>query len=167
LLGKRAGAGKGIFVALAGVEWAGWALGLMRLRLAISVAGTGLGRRAVALKEVAMFETVIGLFPEREQAEEVNSMLTNRGYSRRDVEVIDGSALGDGGMDLLGKLSELGLADEAQKEKFIDGMSRGGRVLAARAPDQRRAEQVVEIMEDHGAMQCAHIPDTGWTSAQA
>lgn len=114
-----------------------------------------------------MIETVIGLFPEREQAKEVNSMLTNRGYSRRDVEVIDGSALGDGGMDLVGKLSQLGLADEAQKETFVNGLSRGGQVLAARTPDERRADQVAEIMRDHGAMRCAQLPDTGWISAQA
>jgi hypothetical protein len=112
-----------------------------------------------------MSETVIGLFPETQQAEEVVPMLANRGYGRSDVDVIGGrgSSLSGTGSDLIDKLSLLGVADGEQKETFVEGISRGGAVIAARTPDVRKADQLVELMRDHGATQCMHTPDTGWT----
>jgi hypothetical protein len=113
-----------------------------------------------------MSETVIGLFPQSQQAEEVVPMLTNRGFGRADIDVIGGrSAMMGAGSDLVDKLSRLGLADEEQNNDLIESLSHGGTLIAARTPDQRRAEQIEELMLDHGATKCMHAPDTGWTGA--
>lgn len=112
-----------------------------------------------------MSETVIGLFPESREAEEVVPMLANRGLNRDDVDVIGGrgATLSGTGSDLLDKLSRLGVADDSQKETFIEAISHGGTVIAARTPNERKAEQIMEMMRDHGAKDCVKAPDTGWT----
>jgi hypothetical protein len=114
-----------------------------------------------------MSETIIGLFPESQQGEEVVPMLTNRGYSSRDVEKLGGkgASLGGTGSDLVDKLADLGVADVAQLEKMIETVSHGGLIIAARTPDHRKAEQIEELMLEHGATQCLHTPDTGWAAA--
>jgi hypothetical protein len=106
-----------------------------------------------------MSETVIGLFPENREAEEFVPMLANRGYGRDDVDVIGGrgAALSASGSDLLDKLSQLGLAD-SDKEDYVDGVSRGGTVIAARTADERKATQLTELMREHGATHCMHMP---------
>jgi hypothetical protein len=114
-----------------------------------------------------MSETVIGLFPESQQAQEVVPMLTNRGFMRSDVDVVGGpgSSMSGSGPDLIDKLSQLGVADAAQAESFVEGVGRGGMLIAARTPDQRRADQITELMREHGATTCLRTPDTGWTGA--
>ena len=114
-----------------------------------------------------MSETVIGLFPESQQAQEVVPMLTNRGFGRSDVDLIGGrgASLSGSGPNLIDKLSQLGLADAAQAESFVETVGHGGAVIAARTPDDRRADQISELMRDHGATKCVRAPDTGWTSA--
>ena len=114
-----------------------------------------------------MPETVIALFPESQQAEEVVPMLANRGLSRSDVEVLGGrgASLSNTGSDFVDKLTQLGVADAEQKEDLVEAISHGGMVIAARTPDERRAGQIEELMLDHGATKCMHAPDTGWTSA--
>ena len=86
-------------------------------------------------------------------------MLTNRGYGRDDVDVIGGrgAALSATGSDLVDKLSQLGLADTEQ-EDYVDGIGRGGTVIAARTADERRADQLTELMREHGATHCTHMP---------
>ena len=114
-----------------------------------------------------MAETVIALFPESQQAEEVVPMLTNRGLGRSDVEVLGGrgASLSSSGTDFVDKLTQLGVADAKEKESLVEAISHGGMVIAARTPDQRRAGQIEELMLDHGATKCVHAPDTGWTTA--
>ena len=114
-----------------------------------------------------MAETVIGLFPQSREAEEVVPMLTNRGYGRSDVDLIGGhgAVMSGGDHDLTEKLSRLGVADQTQCESLIEAISHGGAVIAARTPDQRRADQIEELMLEHGATKCVHAPDTGWTTA--
>jgi hypothetical protein len=114
-----------------------------------------------------MPETVIGLFPQSQEAEEVVPMLTNRGFGSADINVIGGrgATLSGSGGDLIDKLSGLGLADAQQKDDLIEAIGHGGTVIAARTPDQRRADQVEELMLEHGATKCMHAPDTGWTGA--
>jgi hypothetical protein len=117
-------------------------------------------------KEAAMSETVIGLFPQSQEADELVPMLTNRGIGRSDVDVIGGrgASLSGTGADLTDKLARLGVADAGQQESFVEGVSHGGTVVAARAPDPRRAEQLLDLMQEHGATTCTHVPDTGWTT---
>jgi hypothetical protein len=114
-----------------------------------------------------MPETVIALFPESQQAEEVVPMLANRGLGRSDVEVIGGrgASLSSSGTDFIDKLTQLGIADAEEKEEMVEAISHGGMIIAARTPDQRRADQIEELMIDHGATKCMHAPDTGWTTA--
>ena len=111
-----------------------------------------------------MPEIVIGLFPESREAEEVVPMLANRGYHSDDIDVIGGrgATLSGDGSDLPEKLARLGVADEQQKQSFVDAVSHGGMVIATRTPDPRKAEQVDELMRDHGATRCVRAPDTDW-----
>ena len=106
-----------------------------------------------------MSETVIGLFPDSHEAQEFVPMLTNRGYGRDDVEVIGGQgwSLGATGADLTDKLSQLGLVD-AEQTAYVDAVNNGGTIIAARAPDGRKAEQLLELMQEHGATRCTHAP---------
>jgi len=114
-----------------------------------------------------MAETVIGLFPQSREAEEVVPMLTNRGYGSSDVDLIGGrgAVMSGSDNDLIDKLSRLGVADAEQCESLVEAISHGGAVIAARTPDQRRADQIEELMLEHGATKCVHAPDTGWSAA--
>ena len=114
-----------------------------------------------------MAETVIGLFPQSQQGEDVVPMLTNRGYGSADINVIGGkgASLAGTGDDMMDKLSRLGLADAEQCEDLVEAIGHGGMVIAARTPDQRRADQIEELMLEHGATKCMHAPDTGWSGA--
>ena len=114
-----------------------------------------------------MSETVIGLFPQSQQGEEVVPMLANRGYNQRDVEKLGalGAGLSSGGGDVIDKLADMGVVEVAQVESLLEGINHGGLVIAARTPDVRKAEQIEELMLEHGATQCMHMPDTGWTAA--
>ena len=114
-----------------------------------------------------MSETVIGLFPQSEQGEEVVPMLANRGYGQRDVEKLGGRAggLSASGADFVDKLADLGVVEVAQLESLVEAIHHGGLIVAARTPDDRKARQVEELMLEHGATQCLHTPDTGWTAA--
>ena len=91
-----------------------------------------------------MSETVIGLFPQSQQAEEVVPMLTNRGFGRADIDLIGGrgATMSGTGSDLTDKLSRLGLADGEQKEDLIEAIGHGAALIAARTPDQRRADRL-------------------------
>ena len=113
-----------------------------------------------------MSEIVIGVFTDSREAEEVVPMLANRGYHSDDVSVIGGrgATLSGNGSDLIDKLSQLGVADDAQKQSFVEAISHGGTVIAARTPDQRKADQVDELMRDHGATETVHASDSGWQS---
>jgi hypothetical protein len=119
------------------------------------------------IRRFAMAETVIGLFPQSREADDVVPMLTNRGYGRSDVELIGGhgAMMSGSDHDLVEKLSRLGVADQAQCDSLVEAISHGGAVIAARTPDQRKAEQIEELMLEHGATKCVHAPDTGWTTA--
>jgi len=106
-----------------------------------------------------MAQNVIGLFPQSQEAEEFVPMLANRGYGRDEVDVIGGRgwAMGADGDDLESKLSQLGVgADERQA--YVDGVSHGGTIIAARLPDERKAEQIAELMQEHGATRCTQAP---------
>jgi hypothetical protein len=112
-------------------------------------------------------ETVIALFPQSQQGEEVVPMLANRGYAQRDVETLGGAraSLSSHGGDVIDKLADLGVCEVAQLESMVEAVSHGGLIIAARTPDRQHAEQLEEMMLDHGATQCLHAPDTGWTTA--
>jgi hypothetical protein len=110
-------------------------------------------------------QTVIGLFPQSDQGEEVVPMLANRGYGHRDVEKLAVTAASVDGPDVIDKLADLGVCDVGQIEAMVEAVSRGGMIIAARSPDHRHAEQLEELMLDHGATQCLHTPDTGWVGA--
>ena len=93
-------------------------------------------------------------------------MLANRGYGQRDVEKLGGrgATLSRDGGDLIDKLADMGVAEVAQLESMIETVNHGGLIVAARTPDHRKAEQLEELMLEHGATQCVHSPDTGWTA---
>jgi hypothetical protein len=112
-------------------------------------------------------ETVIGLFPQGDQGEEVVPMLANRGYGSRDVEKLGGRAgsLSASGADIIDKLADLGVCDVSQLETFVEAVNHGGVIVAARTPDHRKAEQLEELMLEHGATKCLHADDTGWAAA--
>ncbi len=112
-------------------------------------------------------ETVIGLFPQSEQGEEVVPMLANRGYGSRDVEKLGGRAgsLSASGADIIDKLAELGVSDVDQIEAMVEAVNHGGVIVAARTPDQRKATQLEELMLEHGATKCLHTDETGWEAA--
>src|SRR5690349_14061300 len=115
-----------------------------------------------------MAETVIGLFPQSQEGEEVVPMLANRGYAQRDVEKLGGrtaTLVGGSGGDLIDKLADLGVAEVSQLESMVEAVNHGGLIVAARTPDARKAGQVEELMLEHGATHCLHAPDTGWTAA--
>ena len=114
-----------------------------------------------------MSETIIGFFPQNQQADEVVPMLTNRGYGRADIDVIGGhgASMTGTGSDLIDKLTRLGLADAEQHEDLVEALGHGGTLIAARTPDQRRADQIEELMLEHGATKCIHAADTGWSGA--
>jgi hypothetical protein len=112
-------------------------------------------------------ETVIALFPQSEQGEEVVPMLANRGYNQRDVEKLGGlgASLSSSGGDVIDKLAAMGVLEVGQIESLVEGINHGGLIVAARTANHRKAEQVEELMLEHGATQCLHAADTGWTAA--
>ena len=113
-----------------------------------------------------MSETVIALFPESRHGEEVIDMLANRGLGSRDVEKLGGRTLASAtGPDLIDKLADLGVCEVEQLESLVEAINHGALLLAARTPDDRKAAQIEDLMRDHGATQCLHLPDTGWTTA--
>jgi len=114
-----------------------------------------------------MPETVIGLFPQCQQGEEVVPMRANRGYNQRDVEKLGGlgAGLASSGGDVIDKLADMGVVEVPQIESLVEGINHGGLIVAARTPDLRKAEQIEELMLEHGATQCLHTPDTGWAAA--
>ena len=114
-----------------------------------------------------MSETVIGLFPQSQEGEEVVPMLANRGYASGDVEKLGGrgGSLSASGADLIDKLADLGVAEVSQLESLVEVVNHGGVIVAARTPDERKAGQVEELMLEHGATKCLHTPDTGWRAA--
>jgi hypothetical protein len=94
-------------------------------------------------------------------------MLANRGYNQRDVEKLGGlgAALSSSGDDVIDKLAAMGVLEVTQIESLVEGINHGGLIVAARTPNPRKAEQIEELMLEHGATQCLHAPDTGWTAA--
>jgi hypothetical protein len=112
-------------------------------------------------------QTVIGLFPDSHEGKEVVPMLANRGYSQRDVETLGGRGAGLSvhGVDMIDKLADLGVAEEAQLESMVEAVGQGAVIVAARTPDPKKAEQLESLMLEHGATRCLQAPDTGWTNA--
>ena len=112
-------------------------------------------------------ETVIGLFPQSDQGEEVVPMLANRGYGARDVEKLGGRAgsLSASGADIIDKLADMGVSDVGDLEAMMEAVNHGGVIVAARTPDHRKAEQLEELMLEHGATKCLHTEETGWAAA--
>jgi hypothetical protein len=106
-----------------------------------------------------MAQTVIGLFPQSQEAEEFVPMLANRGYGRDEIDVIGGRgwAMGADGGDLESKLSHLGV-DGDERQAYVDGVSHGGTIIAAHLPDDRKADQIAELMQEHGATRCMRAP---------
>ena len=76
-----------------------------------------------------------------------------------DVEIIGGQGwtTSETGSDLTDKLSQLGMAD-AEQSAYMDALGNGGTLIAAKAPDGRKAEQLMELMQEHGATRCTHSP---------
>jgi hypothetical protein len=112
-------------------------------------------------------ETVIGLFPDSQQGEEVVPMLANRGYGQHDVEKVGGrrAGLDAGQSDMIDKLADLGVAEVTQLESMVEMASQGGLIIAARSPNLQKAGQLEALMLEHGATQCLHTADTGWMAA--
>jgi hypothetical protein len=110
-------------------------------------------------------ETVIGLFPDSQQGEEIVPMLANRGYGQRDVEKLGGhrAAFNADGPDMIDKLADLGVDQVTQLESMVEVASAGGLIIAARSPDSKKAGQLETLMREHGATQCVRAADTGWT----
>ena len=114
-----------------------------------------------------MPEVVIGMFPQGQNGEEVVPMLANRGYGHRDVEKLGGptATLSSNGGDMIDKLASLGVVEVSQLESLVEVINHGGVVIAARTPDHRKAEQLEELMLDHGATQCLHTEPGEWMGA--
>jgi hypothetical protein len=111
-------------------------------------------------------ETIIGLFPDSQEGEALVPMLANRGYGQRDVNMLGGrgASLSAEGADIIDKLADLGVAQVAQLESMVEAVGQGGLIVAARTPDPKKAEELEVLMLEHGATQCLHTPDTGWTT---
>jgi len=112
-------------------------------------------------------QTLIALFPDGQLADEVVPMLANRGYGQHDVEKLGGhgAGLSNTGGDMIDKLADLGVAEVSQLESMIEAVNHGGVIIAARTPDPAKAEQLEDMLLEHGATKCLHAPDTGWTVA--
>jgi hypothetical protein len=111
-------------------------------------------------------QTVIGLFPDSQQGQELVPMLANRGYGQHDVETLGGhgASLSAGGSDMIDKLADLGVAEVAQLESMVEGVSQGGLIIAARTPNPHKAGELEALMLEHGATRCVQTPDTGWAT---
>src|SRR5688500_8430533 len=99
-----------------------------------------------------MPETVIGLFNQNQQAQETLPLLMGRGIDKTSIDLIDTIV---SWLSLIDKLSRLGVADAQLRQCYVEGIGRGGTILAARTPDQRKADEAAEIMRTHGACDCA------------
>ena len=112
-------------------------------------------------------QTVIGLFPDGQEGKGVVPMLANRGYGQRDVETLGGRSAGLSvhGVDMIDKLADLGVAEVAQLETMVEAVGQGAVIVAARTPNAEKAEQLENLMLEHGATRCLQTPDTGWTTA--
>ncbi|HEV2293077.1 MAG TPA: YsnF/AvaK domain-containing protein [Tepidisphaeraceae bacterium] len=106
-----------------------------------------------------MSETVIGLFPQDQQAQAIVPWLLSHGFQQNDIDLICGGdaarARGAEGSDLIDKLSRLGVADAQLRQCYVDGIGSGGTLLAARAADEAKAEEAARIMRERGASNCA------------
>lgn len=103
-----------------------------------------------------MSETIIGLFNQSEQAQEVVPLLLGQGFNQSDIDLIgDQNAARSDGSDLTAMLSSFGVAD-AQQQCYVDGLRRGGILVAARTDDGSRADAAAALMREHGASDCAH-----------
>jgi hypothetical protein len=47
---------------------------------------------------------------------------------------------------------------DAEQSAYMDALGNGGTLIAAKAPDGRKAEQLMELMQEHGATRCTHSP---------
>ena len=86
---------------------------------------------------------------------------------QRDVEKLGGrgASLSSSGSDIVDKLANMGVVEVAHLEALVEGINHGGLIIAARTPDAHKAEQLEELMLEHGATKCVHAADTGWTAA--
>jgi uncharacterized protein (TIGR02271 family) len=92
-----------------------------------------------------MAKTVIGLFDDPRQAQQVVQALVNDGFRREDIRTItsqEGASVGT--------LSAHGVP-EAETQYYTEGLRRGGAVVLVDAADER-AERAVAIMERYPAV---------------
>jgi hypothetical protein len=67
---------------------------------------------------------------------------------------------------MIDKLADLGVVEVSQLQSLVDVINHGGVIIAARTPDDRKAELLEELMLDHGATHCVHTQAAQWTEPQ-
>jgi uncharacterized protein (TIGR02271 family) len=75
---------------------------------------------------------------------------------QNNIDVISGrDQVAASSSDLIDRLSRLGVADGQLRQCYVDGLSHGGTLVTARAPDERKADEAAKLMRQHGASNCA------------
>lgn len=101
-----------------------------------------------------MSETIIGMFDQDQQAQEIVPLLMSKGVQQGSIDLIRGRDQSSSS-DLISRLSQLGVSDAQLRDCYIEGIGRGATLLAAHIPDQGDADQAARIMREHGASDCA------------
>ncbi len=106
-------------------------------------------------------KTIVGLYKSVDEANKVKSALGSEGFSSDKITVIDqspdsgstgyteGSTEGVGGK-IKNFFSSLSGSDDTAHRSYNEGVSKGGALLAVTAEDAR-AEQVADLLYQHGA----------------
>jgi uncharacterized protein (TIGR02271 family) len=111
-----------------------------------------------------MAKTVIGLFNDVTEAQNVVTDLVNSGFKREEVRSVAAATQGESGPDLRA-YKNLGIP-EPEARSYAEGVRRGGTLVTVQAAEDR-ADLAAEILERHGAVdidqRTAEWRQGGWT----
>ncbi|HJU04328.1 MAG TPA: YsnF/AvaK domain-containing protein [Nitrospiraceae bacterium] len=110
-----------------------------------------------------MSKTIVGLFDDKTEAQKVMQDVVQIGIPRTETAILDdpapasGMAAGrshsdrePGVWDSLKQALGFGLTEDESRD-YLEGMRRGGTIVSVRA-DDTRVDRVLDIMEEHGAV---------------
>ena len=111
-----------------------------------------------------MAKTVIGLFDDVTEAQNVVTDLVNSGFKREEVRSVAAATQGESGSDL-SPYTDLSIP-EPEARSYAEGVRRGGTLVSVQAAEDR-ADLAAEILERHGAVdidqRTAEWRQGGWT----
>ena len=111
-----------------------------------------------------MAKTVIGLFDDVTEAQNVVTDLVNSGFKREEVRSVTAATQGESGPDL-SPYTNLSIP-EPEARSYAEGVRRGGTLVTVQAAEDR-ADLAAEILERHGAVdidrRTAEWRQGGWT----